>query len=122
MPAFRSFVRAVFLFCVVAGLSLHARSQTANPATTTIRVASDLVYLDVTVVDRKGNPVVTGLSKNDFTITEDGKPQRIFSFDTPTAGTETTAGASPRARPRRYKFPTRRLHRRVPRRSWYSIL
>jgi VWFA-related protein len=99
MPAFRSFVRAVFLFCVVAGLSLHARSQTANPATTTIRVASDLVYLDVTVVDRKGNPVVTGLSKNDFTITEDGKPQRIFSFDTPVAGAETSAGASPAARP-----------------------
>jgi hypothetical protein len=108
MPAFRSFVRAVFLFCVVAGLSLHARSQTANPATTTIRVTSDLVYLDVTVVDRNGNPVVTGLTKNDFTITEPvPRNRRVL---------HRLLG------PRRYKFPTRRLRRRDPRRSWYSIL
>jgi VWFA-related protein len=99
MPIVRPFVSAVFLFCVVAGLSLHARSQTANPATTTIRVTSDLVYLDVTVVDRKGNPVVTGLAKNDFTVTENGKPQRIFSFDTPVAGAETPGDASPAAGP-----------------------
>ena len=97
MPAFRSFVRAVFLLSVLAGLSSPAKSQTASP-TTTIRVTSDLVYLDVTVVDRNGNPVVTGLTKKDFTITEDGKPQRIFSFDTPVAGAETSAGASPAAR------------------------
>jgi hypothetical protein len=49
----------------------------------------------VTVVDWKRNPLVTGLTKNDFTITENGKPQRIFSFDTPVAGAETSAGASP---------------------------
>jgi hypothetical protein len=27
--------------------------------------------------------VVTGLSKDDFIITEDKKPQRIFSFEAP---------------------------------------
>jgi VWFA-related protein len=89
MPVPHSFVRAVFLLSVAAGLSSPAQSQTASPLTTTIRVASDLVYLDVTVVDRNGNPVVTGLTKNDFTVTENGKPQRIFSFDTPAAGNET---------------------------------
>jgi hypothetical protein len=94
MPVPHYFVRAVILLSVVAGLSSPAKSQTASP-TTTIRVTSDLVYLDVTVVDRKGNPVVTGLTKNDFTITENGKPKRIFSFDTPVAGAETSAAASP---------------------------
>jgi VWFA-related protein len=41
------------------------------------------VYLDVTVVDKKGNPVVTGLTGDDFSITEDRQPQRIFSFEAP---------------------------------------
>jgi VWFA-related protein len=93
MPALRSFVRAVFLFSVVAGLSLPARSQNANPATATLRVASNLVFLDLTVIDRKGKPVVTGLTKGDFTITENGKPQRIFSFDAPVTGAKTAEGA-----------------------------
>ncbi len=39
----------------------------------------------MTVLDKKGNPVVTGLTKDDFTITEDRKPQRIFSFEAPDA-------------------------------------
>jgi VWFA-related protein len=77
-------------------------------------VASDLVYLDVTVVDRKGNPVVTGLTKNDFTITENGKPQRIFSFDTPAAGIETSAGASPAAQPDTVQAPNTRTAQKGP--------
>jgi VWFA-related protein len=105
MPVFRSFVSAVFLLSVAAGLFSPAKSQTARPTTTTIRVASDLVYLDVTVVDRKGSPVVTGLTKDDFTITENGRPQRIFSFDPPAAGNETSAGASPAARPETVQVP-----------------
>ena len=35
------------------------------------------------MLDRNGRPVVTGLAKDDFTITEDNKPQRIFSFEAP---------------------------------------
>jgi VWFA-related protein len=92
-------VSTVFLASVAVGLCSLAKSQTASPPTTTIRVASDLVYLDVTVVDRKGNPVVTGLTRSDFTITEDGKPQRIFSFDAPAADVETSTAASPATPP-----------------------
>src|SRR5271170_3363525 len=47
------------------------------------RSTTTLVYLDVTVVDKKGNPVVTGLTRDDFTITEDKQPQRTFSFEAP---------------------------------------
>jgi VWFA-related protein len=57
-------------------------SQQSVPAPT-LRVTSSLVFLDVTVLDKKGHPVVTGLTKDDFTITEDKKPQRIFSFEPP---------------------------------------
>ena len=47
----------------------------------TIGVTSGLVFLDVTVLDKKGRPVVKGLTKDDFLITEDKKPQRVFSFE-----------------------------------------
>lgn len=49
------------------------------------RLTSTLVFLDVTVLDKGGRPVVTGLTKDDFTILEDKKPQRIFSFEAPQA-------------------------------------
>jgi len=50
-----------------------------------IQTTTTLVFLDVTVLDKKGNPVTTGLTQDDFTITEDKKPQRIFSFEEPQA-------------------------------------
>jgi VWFA-related protein len=53
----------------------------------TIQVTSRLVFLDVTVLDKKGRPVATGLTKDDFTITEDRRPQAIFSFEGPQAHT-----------------------------------
>jgi VWFA-related protein len=50
-----------------------------------IQVTSRLVFLDVTVVDKKGRPVVSGLTRSDFQITEDQRPQKIFSFEAPEA-------------------------------------
>ena len=63
--------------------SLMAQGQQAPSNVPTFRVSSNLVFLDVTVLDKKGEPVVTGLTKDDFTITEDKQPQRIFSFEAP---------------------------------------
>jgi VWFA-related protein len=60
-----------------------ADAQQAASGTPTIQVTSRLVFLDVTVLDRKGHPVVSGLTKDAFTITDDKKPQRIFSFEPP---------------------------------------
>lgn len=68
---------AVALF----GQSTTAANQAGEPMTLT--VTSRLVYLDVTVVDRKGAPVVTGLTRDDFTVVEDKKPQPIRSFEAP---------------------------------------
>ncbi len=59
------------------------KAQQAPSDTMTIQVNSSLVFLDVTVLDKKGHPVVTGLTKDDFSITDDKKPQRIFSFEPP---------------------------------------
>ncbi len=69
---------AVFLVHKALG---QAQQQPANVPT--FQVTSTLVFLDVTVLDKQGHPVVTGLTKDDFAITEDKKPQRIFSFEAP---------------------------------------
>jgi VWFA-related protein len=57
------------------------QGQQSDPNVPSLRVTTSLVFLDVTVVDRSGRPVSTELTKNDFQITEAGKPQRIFSFE-----------------------------------------
>ena len=64
-----------------------AQGQRGPSDTPTIQVTSRLVFLDVTVLDKKGRPVVNGLAKDDFTITEDKRPQSIFSFEAPQAHT-----------------------------------
>ncbi len=44
------------------------------------RVETDVVLVNVVVRDKSG-AIVRGLKKEDFTVLEDGKPQRIASFD-----------------------------------------
>jgi len=47
----------------------------------TMRVQSDIVLTNVVVRDKKTGEVVKGLKANDFTILENGKAQKIASFD-----------------------------------------
>ena len=77
------FLCVVIFVSVIAVSKVRAQGQQTTPATPTIKVTSALVFLDVTVLDKKGNPVVSGLTKDDFTITEDKIPQTIFSFEAP---------------------------------------
>ncbi len=58
-----------------------AADQTPQSSTFTLKVNSDLVLTNVVVRDRKTGEIVKGLTEKDFTVTEDGKPQRIASFD-----------------------------------------
>jgi VWFA-related protein len=90
--------RIAVVVCVVSLAAMamgSARAQSPPAQTPTIQVTSRLVYLDVTVVDKKRRPVVTGLSKDDFTITEDKKPQTIFSFEAPQVHFGGTPAANP---------------------------
>jgi VWFA-related protein len=81
MPPPRFLFRsAVFLVLLHGSL---AKAQQPSSSTPTLQVTSRLVFLDVTVLDKKGNPVVKGLTKDDFTITDSKQPQRIFSFEPP---------------------------------------
>jgi VWFA-related protein len=75
--------RKLTLILSVAFSSWWALGQQPHSAVPNFQVTSRLVYLDVTVLDKEGNPVVTGLTKDDFAITEDKRPQAIFSFEPP---------------------------------------
>ena len=58
---------------------VERRSASPEP-TTTIRVESRLVNVALNVVDDHGAPVGS-LTRDDFSLTEDGKPQRIAVFE-----------------------------------------
>ncbi|WP_158791118.1 VWA domain-containing protein [Granulicella sp. L60] len=55
--------------------------QQANDGTFTMKVQTDIVLTNVVVRDKKTGEVVKGLKASDFTILENGKPQKIASFD-----------------------------------------
>jgi VWFA-related protein len=55
--------------------------QQANDGTFTMKVQTDIVLTNVVVRDKKTGEVVKGLKASDFTIFENGKPQKIASFD-----------------------------------------
>jgi len=58
----------------------NADSQSTPPAASTTQTQASVVNLLVTVRDKKGK-AVTDLTRNDFSLTEDGHPQQVQSFD-----------------------------------------
>jgi VWFA-related protein len=90
---------------LLAAVPLHAQDQkqTRSDDQDVVKVTSNLVSLDVIVKDKKGR-LVTDLKAEDFTVTENGVPQRITFFDsTLTTATDVTqstnAGASSETKP-----------------------
>jgi len=72
----------VLLSLLVGRISLGAQtpdipSQEGQPL---VKVRTNAVVVDVVVTDRNGKPA-PGLSKQDFDLTEDGKPQAIDFFE-----------------------------------------
>lgn len=55
--------------------------QAASDGTFTLKVESNIVLTNVVVRDRKTGAVIKGLTAADFTVLENGKPQKIASFD-----------------------------------------
>jgi VWFA-related protein len=94
--------RRIAVFVVAAGVvggALVAAQTPAPPPPQTFRATTDLVPLDVRVLDRSGRPV-TDLTQADFAVLENGVPQNIRHFSThrftpepPGARTAPTTGA-----------------------------
>lgn len=81
-------VRGPLLFLFLFGTTLRSQSPgpptpAASAATTSTPVfhaETRLVVVDVVVTDKHGQPV-TDLKKEDFAVTEDGKPQQLKFFE-----------------------------------------
>jgi VWFA-related protein len=74
--------RAALIAALAGALSVTLRSRPQDPAPQrppTFRAGTDLVRVDVTVIDRRGDPV-TSLTPDDFELWDNGQPQAITSF------------------------------------------
>ena len=90
---------ALFALLACALVCVRTESQTASGqpqdvlhSDQTLRTNTRLVVVDVVATDSKGQPV-PDLKASDFTVLEDGKPQKIsgFNFEHSGAGLTRTA-------------------------------
>src|SRR5438045_3364360 len=81
--------RRMVRVCVVAGLlpaTLPAEGQ-SPPKVPAFPSGVALITVDAVVVDARGRPV-EGLTRDDFVLTEDGRPQEIVNFEAWTSEVE----------------------------------
>src|SRR5437764_14206540 len=80
MKGFLSLLVLIAVF--LATIPIHSQDKKPNKSDDqdVIKVTSNLVSLDVIVKDKKGKPV-TDLKAEDFTVSENGVPQKIAFFD-----------------------------------------
>jgi hypothetical protein len=113
-------MRCGFLFLILFALltsetqavaqSTTAAPDAANTAVPTLHVYSRLVLLDVTVTNANGKPI-HGLTRSDFHIFDNNRPQTISSFEELLADQKAryeNATPSPGAYSKRFWFTRRR--------------
>src|ERR1017187_6678111 len=71
---------ALTLPALAAGRDAPLRQNSQQSTAPTIQVYSRETVVDVTVLDKDGKPV-HGLTRGDFTVEEDGKPEAIRRFE-----------------------------------------
>jgi Ca-activated chloride channel family protein len=78
----RKFLSLILLMlcCAAAAQQSPAQNPSTSPPETTLKVDVKLVNVYVTVTDAHGAPVA-GLTKENFTLQEDGRDQAISVFD-----------------------------------------
>ena len=81
----RAVAIAVLLSAVATQAAPYSQDNAAvqAPSTQTLKVTTRIVVLDVVVTDKKGNLVPRELTRDDFTVLEDGQQQAIRSFEAP---------------------------------------
>lgn len=70
---------AIAIICGTFAIVGAGQSQAPSSSDLVVRATTRMVLVDAVVTDRDGRPV-TDLTKNDFTVIEDGKPQAISTF------------------------------------------
>ncbi|CAN5591704.1 hypothetical protein BH10ACI4_BH10ACI4_32410 [soil metagenome] len=77
----QGYIAALMVCLMIAAPVAGTAQQQANNGTFTLKVRTDIVLTNVVVRDKKTGAVVKGLKASDFTVLENGKPQKIASFD-----------------------------------------
>jgi VWFA-related protein len=77
----RRAMAAVMIGVMAGSTGMGRAQQPSGSGTFTMKVQTDIVLTNVVVRDKKTGEVVKGLKASDFTILENGKPQKIASFD-----------------------------------------
>src|SRR6266850_5670201 len=96
------FVATSFLVLLpIRGFPQNQRNQSPF----TLRTDTDLVLVNVTVRDKDGN-FVRDLKLEDFTLAEDGKPQKLLSLDVENTDALTTSAPPARALLENLNAPT----------------
>ena len=91
---------AVLVLASAAALAAQEGQKPAPPKpaasaeTPTFPAQIEQVIVDVVVTDKKGNPI-RGLKREDMSVTEDGVPQQIASFEAVQVPDQPSAGAPP---------------------------
>src|SRR6185295_14096806 len=73
-------LRSLRFLLIVTVLSVSIAAQAPSQPATVFRSGTELVLVNVVVRDKNG-AVVRGLTRDDFSIAEDDKPQTVTSFD-----------------------------------------
>ena len=81
-------------FLTLVTIASLLAAQAPNPPRVTFSTTTNTVVVDVTVSDGSGKPVTT-LTKDDFVLTEDGKPQTLLSCDLQKLETKTLPPVTP---------------------------
>src|SRR5260370_13805945 len=87
-----SFWRRIAFLCLAAYGRVFVAAQAAAPPPEVLHVTTQLVVLDATVLDKAGHVVTQPLTRDDFLIEENKKPQEIYSFES--AAEHSAAAAS----------------------------
>ena len=77
----RGLALGIAMVLVLPGAAQQGDAGGSQDTGFVLRAESDLVLTNVVVRDAKTGTLVTGLGQSDFTVLEDGKAQRIASFD-----------------------------------------
>ena len=75
----RVVIRAAFLAAIIAGASFVVTAQQQPAPSATFQVEVNFVDIDAVVTDERGN-FISDLTKDDFVLLDDGKPQEISAF------------------------------------------
>ncbi len=83
-------IRSMLALCATLAAPLAAQ---APPQLPTFAASADVVKVDVVATDERGVPV-RGLTRDDFTLFEDGQPQPVTLFEIVNPDSESTAPSS----------------------------